>query len=199
VTERDIAEEIRRAPASNQAASDSLYRLLRSKFLPFLSQGTSPENGEDLLHELYMLVRASIVADRIEDLDALSAYARGVARKLRTRAIQKQALRMRKVIPIDQVDAYRKRPRHDPEDEAITREEASELAGVFQAMLAGLDPLDRSLIERFYFRGQGAERIQADLGLGPGQFRLRMQRLRQRLKDDYERIQRLAPNGPQAA
>lgn len=196
MTERQIAEQLRHGPADDHSASRELYRLLRGKFLAFLSLGTSIENGEDLLHELFMLVTTAIAQDRVEDLDALSAYSRGVARKLRTRALQKQSERMRRVIPIG---PYLK-VADDQEREAITREEASELAGVFQAMLDDLDPLDRSLIERFYFRGQSAETVQADLGLGPGQFRMKMHRLRARLKSDYERIQRLAPNdGPQAA
>jgi len=201
VTEREIAEEIRaRGPSGSgpNSAYAELYRLLRAKFLNYLSFRTSEDTGEDLLQELYTRLRVALEQDRIEDLDALSAYARGMARNIRSRAMQKQAERMRKVkiIPI----GPHLKARDDVEKEAIGREEAAELAGVFQALLAELDPIDRSLVERFYFRGHPAETIQADLGLGPGQFRGRMERLRARLKSDYERIQRLSPpDGDRAA
>lgn len=202
MTEREIAEAIkrgrtaRRARPDDPAAADELYdahqhlhRLLKTKFLAYLSFGTSKENGEDLLQELCLALVLAIDEDRIEDLDALTAYARGAARNLRSRAIEQQAARMRNVIPIG---PYLK-ANDDHERDAIARDEAAELAGIFHGLLADLDPLDRSLVERFYFRGQAAERIQADLGLGPGQFRGRMERLRKQLKADYERVKRYSP------
>lgn len=224
MTERQIAEAIklgralRRSHPDNQAvcehlaaAHQALHGLLRSRFARFLAFGTTDGSGDDLLQQLCINMEAAIDAGRIEDLDALVPYARGMARNLKARAIHKQNVRMRKVVSIE---AYSHRGRDrdgerqivelrsggNPELASIEREEAAHLAGVFQAILSDLDPLDRALVERFYFRGQDAETIQADLGLGPGQFRMKMHRLRARLRSDYERIQRLAPDdGPQAA
>jgi RNA polymerase sigma factor (sigma-70 family) len=206
VTERDIAQAIQAGsrlgfegsmvPLVLDARAE-LYRLLREKFQKQLAFGTSKESGEDLLQELYMRVTRAIENDQIEDPDALVAYARGMAANLRTRAIQKQTARMRKVV---RIDSYRKRDSdtlrslgNDPEQDAIAREEASELAGIFHALLADLDPIDRTMVDRFYFRGHDPVTIQADLGLGPGQFRGRMYAIRQKLKSDYERVKRLSP------
>jgi RNA polymerase sigma factor (sigma-70 family) len=224
VTQRQIADAIKigRAqrrllpdePSSCEAlarAHQALYTLLKQRFASFLAFGTNDGSADDLLQELCIKMVAAIDEDRIEDLDALVPYARGMARKIKSRAIYQQFGRMRKVVSIEayqhrganrdrEVSSVELRSHGDPERGAIEREEAAELAGVFQAILAELDPLDRSLIERFYFRGQDAECIQAELGLGPGQFRMKMHRLRARLKSDYERIQRLTPNdGPKAA
>ena len=203
MTEREIVEAVRQeTPGSVRLLEPGedpgcvhLYRLLRAKFLVYLCFGTSPENGEDLLQELYLVIGAAIREDRIEDPDALTAYARGAARNLRSRAIEKQAERMRNVIPIGPYLTSN----DDHERAAIARDEAAELAGIFQGLLADLEPLDRSLVERFYFRGQPAEKIQAELGLGPGQFRGRMERLRKQLKQDYQRVKRYSPDEPTAA
>jgi RNA polymerase sigma factor (sigma-70 family) len=202
VTDREIAEAIRRGREARRARPDDpgpvdelseahghLHRMLKTRFLGFLSFGTSKETGEDLLQELCIGMVIAIDEQRIEDLDALGAYARGMARNLRSRAIEKQSERMRKVIPIGPYLASGV----DHEKDQIEREQAAELAGIFQGLLADLDPQDRSLVERFYFRGQDAAQIQSDLGIGPGQFRGKMERLRKQLKADYERIKRLSP------
>src|SRR6202044_1814644 len=84
----------------------------------------------------------------------------------------------------------------DTEGEAATREEAAELAGIFQALMRDLDPIDRAILDRFYFRGQSRETIQSDLGMSRGAFRMRAARLRGQLRIAYRRIERLAPGSP---
>jgi hypothetical protein len=162
VTEREIATSIRvHTPHSElmlhrieDPAYAALFTLLRSKFLGMLSVGTSLGSGEDLLQELYTIMLAALEDDRIDDLDALSAFARGAARHLRSAAIEKQTERLRRAVDI--------RPAFKSyEREIIEREEAAELAGVLTAMIAGLEPLDRELVDRFYFRGHTGAMIAA--------------------------------------
>jgi RNA polymerase sigma factor (sigma-70 family) len=200
VTEREIAEAIQgpQCPRRSDALSELYGRLLR--FLPFLAVGTSMAAAEDLLHELYKLLISALENSRIEDPDALLAYAWGMARKLRSRALEKQAERMRKVISIEPYLAAGAPDRSaDPERELIDREEAAQLAAIFELLLAEMDPLDRRLVERFYLCGHNLAGIAADLGIAQDALNSRMYRLRKQLKRGYERIQRLSPDGGHAA
>jgi len=194
VTEREIAESIRtHAPGSavmidrsEDPAYAELFRLLRSHFLAFLSFGTSPGSGEDLLQELYTLMLDAIERDRVDQPDALVSYARGVARNLRAGAIEKQTERLRRVVDI--------RPAFKScERELIDRDDAAEMSGIIHAVIAGLSAQDRELIDRFFFRGQRHAAIREAMHLSPGQLHSRMDRVRQRLKRGYERTMRLSP------
>jgi RNA polymerase sigma factor (sigma-70 family) len=198
VTERQIAEAIRsgRKVAAQRdigplmQAYVQLTRLLKSKFSTYFKAAAGSEAGEDLLQELFLLVIMALEEDRIEDPDALVSYARGMARNLRAKAIERQATRMRREIePGENLKA----PGVSPEAEAISRHEAAELAGIFQSLLGELDDIDREIVLRFYFRAQDAETIQGELGITREVFRVRKSRAVQRLQSMYKRTERLSP------
>lgn len=202
--QRHIAEAIRFCPLERSErqlraeACRELYQLLRQRLLRYLGRGTTHQACEDMLHEIYDLMIDAIEGDRIADLDAVDAYAFGIARNVRARALEKQARRMSNVISID---SFRRRdqprdPRPDAEHDLIEREAAASLAGIFHQLLSELGPMDRRLVERFYISGHEPAAIAAAYGFTPSAFEQRMYRIRRKLKAAYETLNRLSPEDP---
>jgi RNA polymerase sigma factor (sigma-70 family) len=202
VTEREIAEAIRQG-RQVAAARDTgplvqayaqLHRLLRANFLRYLVYRVGQDAGEDLLQELTLLVIQAIEEDRIEDSNALLSFARGVARNLRSRAAETQSRLMGKVIPLPKRDkTAASGDGSSPEAELIDREQAAQMAGIFQSLLGELDPEHREIVLRFYFRGQPAAQIQRELKLTAMQLKARMQLARTKLQRGYRRLKLLSP------
>ncbi len=202
MTERQIAEAIKRGRAAAEPKRDTgplvhayaqLHRLLRRKFDKYLAFGTGRETGEDLLQELHLLLIQAIEEDRLDDPDALLSFARGIARHIRSRAIERQAQRLKLLLPEDEREKNARDPNVDTEKELIDREQAAELAGIFMGLLGELDPVDREVVLRYSFRGQTPKQVQAAMNLSATAFKMRKMRALARLRSLYNRTERLSP------
>lgn len=150
--------------AGDDASTTDLYALLTAPLRVRLSRVVSPDEVDDSLHEVVVIVLEAIQRDGLRDPQRLAGFVRTIAHRRTVAYIRRRMLRRRFVDDPEAVAS------HDgsPEDGAARKERVEQLARVMRRLKAR----DREILDRFYFREQNAAQICREMCLTGTQFRL---------------------------
>jgi len=156
-----LAQAIR---SGDDAGTTDLYVLLTAPLRVRLSRVVSPDELDDSLHEVVVIVLEAIHRDGLRDPERLAAFVHTIAHRRAVAHIRRRILRRRFVDDPEMMASSA----GSPEDWAARRERVEQLTRVLRRLRAR----DREILERFYFREQNADQICREMCLTRTQFRL---------------------------
>jgi len=161
------ANWLRLAGTSRQegpAATADLYSSLTAPIRARMSRVVGPEDLDDSLHEVVVIILGAIRREKLRDPERLACFVNTIARRRMVAHVRSRMLQRRLVDGVDVVAS----PDRSPEESAAHQERVEQLARV----LRRLNPRDREILERFYFNEQNHEQICREMRLTETQFRL---------------------------
>jgi RNA polymerase sigma-70 factor, ECF subfamily len=150
--------------SGDQARIADLYASLIAPLRACLARVVSPDDVDDSLHEVVVIVLGAIQREELRDPERLAGFVRTIAHR-RTAAHIRSRMMQRRFV--EQVDIVASREQ-SPEERVAGQERIEQLARVLRCLSAR----DREILERFYFREQKAEQICREMQLTGTQFRL---------------------------
>lgn len=159
----EIVEKIQNGEA---AAVEDLYSALSGLTRAGFVRRVDPQQAEDRLHEVLVIVLQTIRAGGLRDPSRLMGFVRTVMRR-RVAAYIRAAIEGRHLVSFDVIEPAT-RTEASPEERTAHREQ---VRAVHKAM-RGLRARDREILLRFYYLEQSPSRICAEMGLTSTQFRL---------------------------
>lgn len=147
----------------------------------FFAAKFSPEEAEDLYHDLIVALIASIRSGSVRKPERLAGYVMTIARRLAV-GHMRTLTRRRQYCSLDVTN-----------DETVVAPSADETAiqreiiSVARRVLNAMSARDRAVIVRFYLEEQSASRICEELNLSESQFRNIKHRAKARLASLMER------------
>lgn len=154
---------------------DELAEALTAPALGGYVRNRMASGVDDLLQDLYVEMT---VSGRRPDRVPLAIYVRAAAHHQICKRIDAATRQRARVVAIDeQRGCYR-----DTAPSALDGLLDRERLGVVRKCLEVMDPIERAILQRFYFDGQPHEEIEAELKLSPTSFRLRKCRALKRLR-----------------
>ena len=160
------AEVVQRIRSGDAAAMEELYRVFTKGVRFFLCRQLGPQDLDDRVHEVFLMVTQSICRGDVREPERLMGYVRTVVRRHVAAHIQ-EAIQARRNVGEDGHLPLPDRAR-DPEHAAIERQN-EELA---LRLLRSIGSRDREVLVRFYLKEQTAEEICRVMNLTETQFRL---------------------------
>jgi RNA polymerase sigma-70 factor (ECF subfamily) len=142
-----------------------------------------PEDRADLVQEMAVELWRSF--PRFDHRVKFSTWAYRVAMNVAISRFRGEGRRIRDTVPIDELGT--ELGREDP-----LLEGASDNMRVLRRMIEGLDDLNRALI-LLYLDGHTSDEIAEIVGITPGNVTTRVNRLRQRLQDEFARLDKETP------
>ena len=162
-TSADWVRLARSIPADDARTAD-LYASLTAPLRTRLSRVVSPDDVDDSVHEVVLIVLGAIRRHELRDPERLIGFVRTIAYRISVAHIRGRILRRRFV---EEVDTVASRDQ-SPEESAASKERVEHLARVLHRLSAR----DREILDRFYFREQNPEQICLEMQLTATQFRL---------------------------
>ncbi len=160
-------EVIQRIRKGDPAGMETLYRIFTRGIRFFLYRQLGPQDLDDRVHDMFLMVTQSICRGDIRHPERLMGYVRTVLHRQVAAQIE-EAMRVRRnVIELDRTLGLSDRA-PDPERGAIERQQ-QELA---LRILHGITKRDREVLTRFYLQEQPAAKICREMKLTATQFRL---------------------------
>ena len=141
------------------------------------------EDRADLVQEMAFALWRSF--PRFDDRVKFSTWAYRVAMNVAISRLRSEGRRVRDTVPIDELAI-------EPGGEDPMLEGASDNMRVLRRLIDRLDGLNRALI-LLYLDGRTAEEIAEIVGTTPGNVTTRVNRLRQRLQEEFARLEKETP------
>ena len=139
--------------------------------------------AEDLAQEAF-----AVALVKLKDFDGRSSFAtwvRGIAHNLLRKQLRKQYRRSNAYDRLGHIEALKGRPTGDDPEGSIQRDRRAD------ALQAAMDALPPHLREAFVMvdvHGMSAAEAAAELGISPGNLRVRATRARQRIRGELEKM-----------
>jgi RNA polymerase sigma-70 factor (ECF subfamily) len=153
--------------SNDGAAMQQLSELLGGGARYLLRRHLRPEDAEDRLHDVFLIVVNAIRRDEIREPERLMGFVRTIIRRqiatCITDTIQSRRESVRQALDAEMTDRSK-----TPEQEAVVAERAR----LIQVALAELSAKDREVLVRFYLDEQMPATICSEMGLTETQFRL---------------------------
>jgi RNA polymerase sigma-70 factor (ECF subfamily) len=159
-----LVDSIRKGEPSGM---EELYRIFTKGIRFFLYRQLGPQDLEDRIHDVFLIVTQSIRRGDLREPERLMGYVRTVVRRQVAAHIEEAMRQRRNLTGLDGEIALSDR-RPDPERGVIERQN-EELA---LRMLRSIGKRDREVLVRFYLQEQSAEEICRAMNLTETQFRL---------------------------
>jgi RNA polymerase sigma-70 factor (ECF subfamily) len=141
------------------------------------------EDRADLVQEMAIELWRSF--PRFDDRVKFSTWAYRVAMNVAISRFRGEGRRVRDTVPIEDLG-------FEPGREDPFIDDASDNMRVLRRLVDGLDELNRALI-LLYLDGHTSEEIAGIVGITPGNVTTRVNRLRQRLQDEFARLEKETP------
>lgn len=158
----ELARQIRNG--DDQGTTD-LYAALAAPLRARLSRVVSPEEVEDSLHEVVVIVLGAIRRGEVRDPARLPGFVHTITRRRMVAHIRRRIFQ--RSVHVDGVEMVASHD-HSPEEHLARHERIEQMTRV----LRRLNARDREILERFYLREQRAEQICREMRLTETQFRL---------------------------
>jgi RNA polymerase sigma-70 factor, ECF subfamily len=165
-----------RVRAGDPAGMEQLYAVFVKGVRFFLWQQLGPQDLDDKVHDVFLIITQSIQRGELRDPDQLMGYVRAVVRRQVAAHIDNAGHLRRTQQSIDPAMTLSD---HQPDPERRVIEQESQ--DVALRTLSALPERDREVLVRFYLQEQKAEEICRDLDLTQTQFRLIRSRAKARL------------------
>ena len=150
---------IERIKSDDQAAAEEFYVLLR-KNIKWVLYRIGPQDLDDLLHDVFLIVMQAIKENRLDSPENLVGYVRGVAHNQFSQRINKKVFNRENYANFDlALDTHSRGT--NPEKQMILREKQE----MFKEALDSIKPRDREIILRFYIKGQSVRKIIEEMNL----------------------------------
>lgn len=181
----EITEElIDRAVDGDVEAWTRLYQDHFDALLRFVAYSTgNVAVAEDLVQEAFAL--ALVGLRKFDGRSSFSTWMRGIANNLVRKHWRKKQRRTRAYARLEELAERIALCRDESPDAAVNRDERAE------ALLAGLETLPHHLREAFVLsdvHGMSAAEAGRQIGISPGNVRVRAARARARLREQFERL-----------
>jgi len=163
----DWAELVDRIRNGEPSGMEELYRIFTKGIRFFLYRQLGPQDLEDRVHDVFLIVTQSIRRGDLREPDRLMGYVRTVVRRQIAAHIE-EAMRERRNLTGLDGDILLSDHLPDPERGVIERQN-EELA---LRMLRSIGKRDREVLIRFYLHEQPAAEICRAMNLTETQFRL---------------------------
>ena len=184
----DLAELAVRIRTGDEAAATELVaRFHRGLTLVLRRRCGSVETAQDLVQETFLVVLQKIRRDEVEDPARLAGFIHGTARHLLLAHRRKAGRLVGFEDEGSRPDERVVEPRSDHLDTLMRREESRLVRELLREMPY---PRDRQVLIRFYLSQQPKEVICADLDIEPGHFRRVLYRARERLRQQWARLEK---------
>jgi RNA polymerase sigma-70 factor (ECF subfamily) len=171
----DLVRLVDRIRASQTDGMEELYQLFSTGLRFFLWRQTGPQDLEDRLHDVFILIVQAIRRGEIREPERLMGFVRTVARR-QVSAHIKGAVHARVIeIPVEFERGF-VHAGDTPEQAAIFREREN----LIKKVLSELSDRDREILTRFYIREQSESKICLEMVLTETQFRLLKSRAKAR-------------------
>lgn len=160
-------EVVRRIRRGDPRGMEDLYRIFTKGIRFFLCRQLGPQDLDDRVHDMFLMVTQSICRGDIRQPERLMGYVRTVLHRQVASQIEATMRARRNVIELDGALGLSDRA-PDPERRAIERQR-EEMA---LRLLHSITKRDREVLIRFYLQDQSAARICREMKLTATQFRL---------------------------
>ncbi len=149
----------------DDSAKEELYRLIRDGIAFLVSRHLGPQDVEDHVHDIFVIVLRAIYNGKLKDPARIVAYTRTVARRRIVSAIRESVKRRGRetLIDVRHLSAGR-----TPEEHAAIQEAVD----LMKCVLLELRPKQREILNRCYVLGESEESICEAMKLTATQFRL---------------------------
>jgi RNA polymerase sigma-70 factor (ECF subfamily) len=170
-----VVEQIR---AGDPAGEEALYRDLAAGARLFLQRRLGPQDVEDRVHNVFLIVVRAIRRGELREPERLMGFVRTVLSRQVGLAIS-GLIRTRE--HSTHLDSARHLPVADPspEEQAISLEKVA----LMKQTLEEMSHREFEVLTRFYLRQQSPEQIQKEMRLTPTQFNLLKSRAKAKLTD----------------
>ena len=166
------------------AALESLYKLLLRGPRRYLYNRLGPQDADDALHDVFLVIVQSIQRNGLRDPGALMAFAQTVCKRHFAERMGRP--QSEQLDPWQEAEAFVE-PGPNPETQACLHDSEARAA----REIGRLKPRDMAVIVRFYVDGEPASEIRRDLGMSETQWRLRKWRLLDKLRKGYAKRTRM--------
>jgi RNA polymerase sigma-70 factor (ECF subfamily) len=177
---------VRAIECGDEKGMESLYRTLQGGMRFYLCNQLGPEDLDDRVHEMFVIVTEAIQRGDLREPERLMGYVRTIARRQVTAQIERNTLARRERCDLEWAVAEPD-PARNPEQAAL----AAERGAIAGKTLGELNPRDREVLTRFYLRDEPADKIQREMQLTDTQFRLLKSRAKARFAELGLRRQQL--------
>jgi RNA polymerase sigma factor (sigma-70 family) len=170
-----VVEQIR---AGDPAGEEALYRNLAAGARLFLQRKLGPQDIEDRVHNVFVIVVQAIRRGELREPERLMGFVRTVLNRQLGLAISGLIRTRERSIQLDSarhltaVDA-------SPEENALSIQKVA----LMKQALKQLSHREYEMLTRFYLREQPPEQIQEEMRLTPTQFNLLKSRAKAKLTD----------------
>lgn len=161
------SEVVQRIRRGDPGGMEILYRVFTKGIRFFLFRQLGPQDLDDRVHDMFLMVTQSICRGDIRHPERLMGYVRTVLHRQVAAQIEEAMRARRNVTELDRTLSLSDRA-PDPERGAMERQKA-QLA--FRILL-GITKRDREVLTRFYLEEQTAAQICREMKLTDTQFRL---------------------------
>jgi len=165
--ERSWTDVVKRIRARNPSGMEELWHVFNTGVRFFLCRQLPPQDLDDKLHEIFVMVTQSIRNGEVRQPERLMGYVRTVVRRQIATHISDLVQTRRAQGPLDP-GALRADHNPDPERGVIERENTE----IAMRVLRGMNRRDRELLIRFYLKEQPQEHICREMRLSATQFRV---------------------------
>jgi RNA polymerase sigma-70 factor, ECF subfamily len=172
---RDWANIVQLIRSSQSDGMEELYQCFSSGMRFYLCRQTGPQDLEDRLHDLFIVIVQAIRRGDIREPERLMGFVRTVAKR-QVSAYIRHVVSARKEDSDIQSERDILAVGGGPEQAAIFHQRQ----GLIDMVLAELSDLDREVLIRFYLKEQDANQICLEMELTETQFRLLKSRAKAR-------------------
>ena len=158
---------VERVRAGDSAALEQLYGLLCSGIRFFLLRQLGPQDLDDRVHDLYLVITEAIQRGELRQPECLMGFVRTVVRRHVVAGINGNVRARCRHRSVD--DCFQLRDNGPNPELLAIKEQNAEIA---LRILRGICKRDREVLVRFYLEEQSAERICQEMNLTETQFRL---------------------------
>jgi len=162
------AELVARVQIGDGDSVEELYTAVAKSSRGKLFRSVDPQNVDDHVHEIMVIVLEAIRAGEIRDPSCLMSFVKTVTHRRVSLHIRGAMLRRRRLVSIESAPDPAAPFNQSPEARVALREKVD---GV-RRVIASLPARDREILTRFYYREQDAEQICREMSLTANQFRL---------------------------
>lgn len=171
----DWTSLVQRVQAGDPSGMEDLYRLFSRGIRFYLCRRLGPQELDDKVHDIYLIVVQAIRRGDLRDPARLMGFVRTIVRRQVAAHIDEAVHMRREQTDLEHVTGVVD-DGIDPEERAI-RQEKTEL---MIRVLDGISDRDREILTRFYLYEQTQEQICAAMSLTETQFRLLKSRAKAR-------------------
>jgi RNA polymerase sigma factor (sigma-70 family) len=174
-----VVEQIR---AGDLAGEEALYRNLAAGARLFLRRRLGPQDVEDKVHDVFLIVVEAIRRGELREPERLMGFVRTVLNRQLNQGISCLIRTRQHALDLASV-ADRSTTDPSPEEHAVKQQKVA----VMKQALQQLHQREFEVLARFYLREQSPEQIREEMRLTPTQFHLLKSRAKAKLADLVQR------------